>query len=145
MLLRQGRGCEAAQQIPRSARNDTLILRRLDAKYEGPQILSNLRAACDAGPISRILYSVSAATVIPLGRPSLDGSSDLPGSSSASSQDAPDVSIQVPSLFGLAPCGVCHAPPIAARAVRSYRTFSPLPRACARGGIFSVALSVERP
>src|SRR5579872_609148 len=32
-----------------------------------------------------------------------------------------------PFLFGLAPCGVCHAPRIAARAVRSYRTFSPLP------------------
>ena len=32
------------------------------------------------------------------------------------------------SLFGLAPCGVCHAPTITGRAVRSYRTFSPLPR-----------------
>src|SRR5260221_5770404 len=31
-------------------------------------------------------------------------------------------------LFGLAPCGVCHAPCIAARPVRSYRTFSPLLR-----------------
>ncbi len=33
----------------------------------------------------------------------------------------------IPFLFGLAPCGVCHAPCITARAVRSYRTFSPLP------------------
>jgi hypothetical protein len=33
-----------------------------------------------------------------------------------------------PSLFGLAPCGVCLAPHITARAVRSYRTFSPLPQ-----------------
>src|SRR5215469_5392690 len=33
-----------------------------------------------------------------------------------------------PSLFGLAPCGVCPARVIAAAAVRSYRTFSPLPR-----------------
>ncbi len=32
------------------------------------------------------------------------------------------------SLFGLAPCGVCHARCITAAAVRSYRTFSPLPR-----------------
>src|SRR3954464_4614087 len=47
-------------------------------------------------------------------------------------------------LFGLAPCGVCHAPCIAARPVRSYRTFSPLPQRCRRGGIFSVALSVNR-
>src|SRR5262249_10895642 len=34
----------------------------------------------------------------------------------------------IPFLFGLAPCGVCPAPAIAGRAVRSYRTFSPLPR-----------------
>ena len=33
-----------------------------------------------------------------------------------------------PSLFGLAPCGVCPARSITATAVRSYRTFSPLPR-----------------
>src|SRR6202049_2768845 len=41
-----------------------------------------------------------------------------------------------PSLFGLAPCGVCPARCITAAAVRSYRTFSPLPRC--RGGMFSV-------
>jgi hypothetical protein len=33
------------------------------------------------------------------------------------------------SLFGLAPCGVCPARGITAPAVRSYRTFSPLPLA----------------
>ena len=32
-----------------------------------------------------------------------------------------------PSLFGLAPGGVCHAGSVAGPAVRSYRTFSPLP------------------
>src|SRR6266516_7302248 len=32
-----------------------------------------------------------------------------------------------PFLFGLAPCGVCHARSITGAAVRSYRTFSPLP------------------
>jgi len=32
-----------------------------------------------------------------------------------------------PSLFGLAPSGVCLARPITGAAVRSYRTFSPLP------------------
>src|SRR5450432_3238923 len=47
------------------------------------------------------------------------------------------------SLFGLAPCGVCPARSITAAAVRSYRTFSPLPRRCRQGGMFSVALSVE--
>jgi hypothetical protein len=75
----------------------------------------------------------------------LDGSSDLPGSSSASSRNAFGILLsRIPPLFGLAPCGVCPAPDITARAVRSYRTFSPLPQACAWGGIFSVALSVER-
>jgi len=41
-----------------------------------------------------------------------------------------------PSLFGLAPCGVCHARVIAAAAVRSYRTFSPLPRRMAGRYLF---------
>ena len=36
---------------------------------------------------------------------------------------------QNPCLFGLAPCGVYPAATITGRAVRSYRTFSPLPRA----------------
>lgn len=42
-------------------------------------------------------------------------------------------------LFGLAPSGVFPATTVTRRAVRSYRTISPLPQ---RGGIFSVALSV---
>ena len=33
----------------------------------------------------------------------------------------------MPSLFGFAPGGVCHAISVAGDAVRSYRTFSPLP------------------
>jgi len=33
-----------------------------------------------------------------------------------------------PSLFGLAPGGVCHAAGVTVDAVRSYRTISPLPR-----------------
>src|SRR5262249_26261529 len=53
------------------------------------------------------------------------------------------------SLFGLAPCGVWPATPVARRAGRSYRTFSPLPRrrSCElrRGGMFSVPLSVGSP
>src|SRR5262245_44970215 len=34
----------------------------------------------------------------------------------------------LPSLFGLAPGGVCRAASVAGSAVRSYRTVSPLPR-----------------
>ena len=52
------------------------------------------------------------------------------------------------SLFGLAPCGVLPAICLTADAVRSYRTFSPLPRHSAResataGGIFSVPLVLQ--
>jgi hypothetical protein len=39
-----------------------------------------MRAASDIEPVSRILYGVAAVTVIPLGHPLLNGSSDLPGS-----------------------------------------------------------------
>ena len=45
-------------------------------------------------------------------------------------------------LFGLAPGGVFPATTVTNRAVRSYRTISPLP-AMNKGGIFSVALSVD--
>src|SRR5690348_13748458 len=64
------------------------------------------------------------AAVIHLGRPLLNGSSDLPGSSKG--RAAP------PPLFGLAPRGVCPAGEIALAAVRSYRTISPLPGLRAR-------------
>ena|SRR6266404_4898247 len=70
----------------------------------------------DYKPVS---VSPCGAAVIRLGRPLLDGSSDLPGS--RTERAAP------PPLFGLAPHGVCPAGRIAPAAVRSYRTFSPLP------------------
>src|SRR3546814_643996 len=50
----------------------------------------------------------------------------------------------MPPLFGLAPGGVCRAASVAGRAVRSYRTVSPLP-ASNTGGLFSVALSLGSP
>ena len=50
----------------------------------------------------------------------------------------------MPSLFGLAPGGVCRAAPVAGRAVRSYHTLSTLP--CrSDGGLLSVALSLGSP
>ena len=82
-------------------------------------------------PISRVL----SWTVIPLAYASPRSSSDLPGSPCG-----PHVAAIKPlaSLFGLAPGGVCHAVGVATRAVRSYRTISPLPAPLARhlGGIF---------
>jgi len=67
-------------------------------------------------------------TAIPLGRASLRGSSDLPEGLTHRAGTCPWPKSQTSSLFGLAPCGVCLARDITAAAVRSYRTFSPLPR-----------------
>src|SRR5262249_32869775 len=83
-------------------------------------------------------HSSTAAIAASLQRP--------PRSFGAPSRPAPPKRFS--SLFGLAPCGVCHAASIATRPVRSYRTFSPLPDAVRKndaGGIFSVALSVRWP
>src|SRR5579875_78157 len=86
------------------------------------------------GPVSRIL----SCAVIPLGA-ALPRTliSDLPGGFGqiigAALRHRADAGrelcsgLAAPSLFGLAPCGVYHASAITAGAVRSYRTFSPLP------------------
>src|SRR5713101_5590638 len=119
----------------------------MDAKGNSSQQLLCFHVNVAAGPISRILSAVSGRTVIPLGQASLRGSSDLPGGCGAPSRHAflRNRSFSgTPSLFGLAPCGVCPARRITAAAVRSYRTFSPLPEPRGPGGMFSVALSVER-
>ena len=93
------------------------------------------RGSCSSaeGPVSRIL----SCAVIPLGA-ALPRTliSDLPGGFGNCSSRlaasgrcaAPPGSFAVlPSLFGLAPCGVYPATAITGCAVRSYRTFSPLP------------------
>ena len=49
------------------------------------------------------------------------------------------------SLFGLAPGGACHAADVAAGAVGSYPTVSPLPPPGGGGGLISVALSLGLP
>jgi len=158
-------------------------------------LVSERKGIVTAGPVSRILSCLAAGTVIPLRRTSLYGCSDLPGTfthcwvpyrAGAPSRHAPEFLTpqnaqkrRVPGppfsrirpLFGLAPCGVCHARAITGRhfqgsaqalrprewrraerlapfahpAVRSYRTFSPLPLPCGKGGIVSVALSVDWP
>jgi hypothetical protein len=50
----------------------------------------------------------------------------------------------MPSLFGLAPGGVCRAAAVTRGAVRSYRTVSTWPGR-SRGGLISVALSLRSP
>src|SRR5689334_18042870 len=109
-------------------------------------------------------------TTIPLDRRLLAGSSDLPGGLGRAVRQA----CAYTTLFGLAPCGVLPATDVTAGAVRSYRTFSPLPlnsplrgsleagprpiarhhrrpalseprRGESKGGMFSVPLSVKLP
>ena len=86
------------------------------------------------GPVSRIL----SCAVIPLDA-ALPRAfiSDLPGGFGTNSNrlgasgrcaTPPGSWRAIPSLFGLAPCGVYPAPGVTAGAVRSYRTISPLPR-----------------
>ncbi len=70
-------------------------------------------------PISRVL----SRAVIHLGHLSPGASSNLPGSSAGRAKG---------SLFGLAPGGVYPATAVTSRAVRSYRTISPLPPAIDR-------------
>src|SRR4029453_11406079 len=43
------------------------------------------------------------------------------------SDGPPLIPEEIAFLFDLAPCGVCPAASVTSRAVRSYRTFSPLP------------------
>ena len=61
---------------------------------------------------------------IHLGRPLPDASRDLP---EERCENAPVVRSHRSFLFGLAPGGVYRAAPVSRRAVRSYRTLSPLP------------------
>jgi hypothetical protein len=101
-----------------------------DGASEAPGIVAAQRLK-RSRPLSRVL----SWTVIPLAYASPRSSSDLPGSPCG-----PHVAAFKPlaSLFGLAPGGVCRAVGVATRAVRSYRTISPLPAPLARhlGGIF---------
>ena len=98
------------------------------------------------------LVLVPHVTAIPLGRRLPGASSNLPGrpdpDTGPEARSAFAEKSLAPSLFGFAPGGVCPAVAVARNAVRSYRTFSPLPRSLReerRGGSFSVALSLRSP
>ncbi len=86
--------------------------------------------------MGRSISRVLSWAAIHLGSPSPRTSSDLPGSSAGHA---------IGSLFGLAPGGVYPATAVTSGAVRSYRTFSPLPAPEGTGGIFSAALAVATP
>ncbi len=117
-------------------------------KWSGPAIHFRISGATRCRRlVSRILFW----TIIPLGDALLRRSSNLPAGFglplSRSSQDLsalahradtllpPGEERQNPCLFGLAPCGVYHAAAITGRAVRSYRTISPLPQDLRPGAV----------
>ncbi len=87
--------------------------------------------ACKPGSVS------CWKTIIHLGSCLRNLSSNQPGQ--AGLKTSPRMK-RILSLFGFAPGGACRAICIAADAVRSYRTFSPLP--VETGGSISVALSL---
>ena len=105
----------------------------------GPQKLAGARRVFRRAPLfsrqpaykpgsGRHAKGFACVTAIPLGRRSPGASSNLPG------RQDPDTIPKLhfrasltPSLFGLAPGGVCPAAGVTAGAVRSYRTISPLP------------------
>ena len=89
-------------------------------------------------------------TAIPLGRPSPGASSNQPERQGQRTRPRDVWKRRASLLFGFAPGGACHAAGVAARAVRSCRTLSPLPRRLTalrprRGGLLSVALSLGFP
>ena len=132
LVLRLGPARGSEPQHQKGARHKAELITSATA------VDSRIAKLPDCKPVSVPLR----AAVIPLGRPLLTGSSDLPGSRAG--RAAP------PPLFGLAPRGVYPAGGITPAAVRSYRTISPLPHT--RGmrryifcGTFRRALRPSRP
>ena len=83
------------------------------------------QTVCKPGSVFHPGSLQGGRTAIPLGAPLLARSSNQPGQLGAKTRPPKKGAL---SLFGLAPGGACHARPVAGTAVRSYRTFSPLPR-----------------
>src|SRR5579864_7448060 len=80
--------------------------------------------------------------VICLERPSPAVSSGLPAARPSLTLGTLWCGSHLAAYLALLRLGVTVPPSVAGGAVGSYPTFSPLPSACARGGLFSVALSV---
>lgn len=101
----------------------------LDVPWDGRR-RSKCQSACKPGSVGPKDRSPDV-TAIPLGRTLLRASSNQPGRQGPETGPSP-LARRASSLFGFAPGGACRAVPVAGSAVRSYRTFSPLPRAQSR-------------
>ena len=118
-------GEKGASRAPSSTEPESIASADRLARPEGPRRHRMLgtfsrhpqatpKKKAKSRPVSRVL----SRTVIHLGQASPLASSGLPGCSAGNA---------IAPLFGLASGGVCRAVPVASHAVRSYRTFSPLP------------------
>ena len=86
------------------------------------------QTACKPGSVHAAAHIWRRWTVIHLGRPLPDASCNLPGRRREHACQVPaEAGADTPSLFGFAPGGVYPATTVTSRAVRSYRTLSPLP------------------
>jgi hypothetical protein len=110
----------AAASVHRPVRS--LGCRRRSARAMSADLQAKCQPACKPGSVRRC--PKARPTTIHLGRPSPDASSNQPGRRLG---NLPGEGIPAPPLFGLAPGGVYRAAGVAAGAVRSYRTLSPLP------------------
>jgi hypothetical protein len=100
--------------------------------------------ACKPDPVPGRLAAHRSAT-IHLGLPSPTGSCDLPADSDGPPSNACAAPARRRSLLVLLRVGFTEPPRSPGVLVVSYTTVSPLPRARARGGLFSVALSRGSP
>ena len=93
-----------------------------------PALSKNCQSACKPGSVRRGVASArdghSSGTVV---------ANRLKQPTRATSRKPAGALRLLSPLFGLAPGGACHAAPVTGRAVRSYRTFSPLPAPRERG------------
>ncbi len=100
------------------------------ARYAEPLISCRYQPACKPGsvghrPLARTIrdgHSSGTTFARCLEQPTRTAGLTSPCGVIASQR-----TLALPSLFGLAPGVVCHAGSVAGAAVRSYRTFSPLP------------------
>ncbi len=132
----------AATKINGAAQTDKISPK--DMRRENEDTKRKRQTACKPGSVRRRESLRAGGTAIPLGRALRRASCDQPERRVG---NVPGGLRHLPPLFGLAPGGVYPAAPVAGRAVRSYRTISPLPAAPdgGAGGMFSVALSLRSP
>lgn len=147
--------CSRARLSLKLSRSPAVRYRwRSEAAWRGFPTPSHADGA-DHGGVSRARMACKPDSVTAPGEPGADdGHSSRPAVADGLRQptriaraEEPWAPLPEPArpLFGLAPGGACHATDVAAGAVGSYPTVSPLPAAEAAGGLFSVALSLGLP